>query len=211
MILRRRGLERSEQRRECSGGPFIAWAQFFYGADYFVERANPECGHAFADFGGNSLEIRHHHFGISGEARAEFFVLRGDADGASVQMALARHHAADGEQRGGAEAELVGAEKGGDEDVAAEFEAAVRAKAHAIAETGTQKRGVRVAEADFPGQAGIFDRSERRCTGAAVEAGDGDDVSASFGDPCSNDSDARAGDEFYADTGGRIDGAQIVD
>src|SRR5580700_4252509 len=91
MILRRRGPERSQQRRECSGGPFIAWAQFFYGADYFVERANTERGHAFADFGGDSSEIRHHHFGISGEASAEFFVLRGDADGASVQMALARH------------------------------------------------------------------------------------------------------------------------
>ena len=180
------------------------------GADNVVQRARAEPAEAFANFGGDTTKIGHSHFRFAAETRAIFFVLGGDACRAGIQVALAGHDAADGEKRGGAEAVLIGAEKSGDDDVAAEFEAAVGAQAHAAAKAGEQKRFVRFAQANFPGQAGIFDRSERRRAGAALEARDGDDVRAGFRDSGGDDSDTRAGDEFHADARGGIDGAQIV-
>ena len=104
-------------------------------ADDFLNRTGAELGEQFADLVGNAFEIGHHHFRIAGKARAIFFILRGDARGTSVQVALARHHAADGEERSGAEAVFVGAEQRGDDDVAAGFESAVDAQSNAAAKT----------------------------------------------------------------------------
>ena len=98
-------------------------------------RANdaPSAASAFADFASNAAKISHHHFGVSGESGAQFFVLRGDAHGASVQVALARHHATDGEQRGRAETKFVGAQQRGDDYVAPKFKSAIDAQTHAVA------------------------------------------------------------------------------
>jgi hypothetical protein len=43
-------------------------------------------------------------------------------------MALASHDAADGEERGGAETKFVGAENGGENDIARELQATVDAE-----------------------------------------------------------------------------------
>ena len=141
---------------------------------------------------------------------AQRFVLGGDADRASVQVALAGHDAADGQQRSGAEAEFVGAENRADQNVAREFQASVHAERDARTETRANQSFVRFAQTDFPGQAGIFDGGERRRAGATIVAADGDDVGAGFGDSGSDDADACAGNQFYADARARIDGAQIV-
>jgi hypothetical protein len=57
--------------------------------------------------------------GLAGEALAQHRVLRGHADRAGVEVALAHHDAADDDQRRGGEAELVGAQQRADDDVAA--------------------------------------------------------------------------------------------
>jgi hypothetical protein len=59
---------------------------------------------------------------------ARSFVLGADADRAGVGVALAHHDAAHGDQRGRADAELLGAQHGGDHDVAAGLDAAVGAQ-----------------------------------------------------------------------------------
>src|SRR4029077_12662539 len=51
----------------------------------------------------------------------------------------------------------------------------------------------------------------RRRTGTAVVAADGDDVGARLGHAGSDDADSGAGNEFHADAGARIDGAEVVD
>ena len=63
--------------------------------------------------------------GCAGEARAQDRVLRGDADRAGIQVALAHHDAAHGDERRGGEAEFFGAEQRGDDDVAAGLQLAV--------------------------------------------------------------------------------------
>ncbi len=64
-------------------------------------------------------------FGRAVELRPQLGSLGGDARRARVQVALARHVAADGDQAGGAEAVLLGAEQGGDDDVARAAQATV--------------------------------------------------------------------------------------
>ena len=82
-------------------------------------RAEAERGHDLAQLLGDEEEIVDHMLGRAGEAGAQHRILGGDADRAGVEMALAHHDAAGGDQRRGGEAEFVGAEHRGDGDVAA--------------------------------------------------------------------------------------------
>src|SRR5579859_4478905 len=180
-------------------------------AAQFGERADAKLGHVAANFFREGAEIGDDHFRFAVETQAQGFVLCGDANGAGVEMALARHDAADGDKGRGAESEFIGAEDGADQNVAGEAEAAVHAERDTRAQAGAQQSFVRVAEADLPGQAGVFDGSERRRAGAAIVAADCDDIRAGLGDPRGDHADAGAGDKLYADAGLRIDGAQVVD
>ena len=78
------------------------------------KRAVAERGHHLAHFLGDEEEVVDDVLGLAGEALAQHRVLRGDADRAGVEVALAHHDAAGGDQRRGREAELVGAEQGAD-------------------------------------------------------------------------------------------------
>jgi hypothetical protein len=82
-------------------------------------------GHHLAHFFGDEEEVVDDVLGLALEALAQHRVLRGDADRAGVEMALAHHDAAGRDQRRGGEAELVGAEQRADDDVAAGAQAAV--------------------------------------------------------------------------------------
>src|SRR5271155_2239517 len=155
---------------ERTRGSRVAGAEPLDTADDFADGTRADGSQTFPDFSSNAVKIGHHHFRITRKARPVFLILRGDTHGACIQVALAGHDAADGKQSGGAKAELIRAEKGGDDYVAADFESAVHAEAHAAAESGADQRAVGFAQAHFPGQPGIFDRCEWRCAGAAVKA-----------------------------------------
>ncbi len=95
-------------------------------ADHVGERAEAELRHEFAHFLRDELHEVHGVLRIAGEFRAQLRILRGDADGAGVQMADAHHDAAERDERRGREAELLRAEQRGDDDVAAGLHLAVR-------------------------------------------------------------------------------------
>ena len=128
--------------------------------------------------------------GRAGEARAQHRVLGGDADRAGVEMAFAHHDAAGGDQRRGREAEFVGAEHGGDRDVAAGAQAAVGLDDDPAAQAVEHQRLLGLGEADLPGQAGMGQRGQRRGAGAALIAGDGDMVGQALGDAGGDRADA---------------------
>ena len=94
-------------------------------ADHLVEAAEAELRHQLAHFLGDEEEIIDDVLGLAGEALAQHRVLRRDADRAGVEMALAHHDAAGGDQRRGRKAELVGAEHRADDDVAAGAQPAI--------------------------------------------------------------------------------------
>ncbi len=88
-------------------------------------RAEAELGHQLAHLLGDEEEVVDDVLGLAGEVLAQHRVLRRDADRAGVQMALAHHDAAGGDQRRRREAELVGAQQRADHHVAPGAEAAV--------------------------------------------------------------------------------------
>ena len=138
--------------------------------DHLVERAVAELGHVFAHFLGDEEEEVDDMLGLADEALAQHRVLRRDADRAGVEVALAHHDAAGGDQRRGGEAEFVGAEQGADDDVAAGAQAAVDLHDDARAQTVEHQGLMRFGEADFPRAAGVLDRGQRRSAGATLDS-----------------------------------------
>ena len=103
-------------------------------ADHLVDGAEAHVGHDFAELLGDEEEVVDDVFGLSGEHFPEDRILGGDADGAGVEVAFAEHDAAHDDERGGGEAELLGAEEAGDGNVAPGLELAVSLDDDAAAE-----------------------------------------------------------------------------
>jgi hypothetical protein len=106
--------------------------------------------HDLAQFFGDEEEVVDHVLGLAGEALAQHRVLRGDADRAGVEVALAHHDAAGRDQRRGGKAELVGAQQRADRHVAAGAQAAVDLHRDAAAQVVEHQRLLGFGKADFP-------------------------------------------------------------
>ena len=106
--------------------------------------------------------------GVPLELGAQRRILRGDAHRAGIQMALAHHDAAHGDQRRGGEAELFRAQQRGDGHVAAGLQLAIGLHADAAAQIVHHQHLLRFGEAQFPRDAGVLDGTERRSAGAAA-------------------------------------------
>ena len=145
-------------------------------ADGLGDRAEAERGQVLAHLLGDELEEVHDELGLAGEALAQLGVLRGDADRAGVEVADAHHDAARHDERRGGEAELLGAEQRGDDDVAAGLQLAVGLHDDAVAQAVEQQRLLGLGQAELPRRAGVLERRERAGAGAAVVAGDEHDV-----------------------------------
>ena len=96
--------------------------------------------------------------GLPGEPLAQLGVLRRDADRARVEVADAHHDAAAHDQRRRREAELLGAEQRGDDDVAAGLQLAVDLHHDAVAQAVEQQRLLGLGQAELPGRAGVLER-----------------------------------------------------
>ena len=121
-------------------------------ADHFVDGAEAELGHVLAHLFGNEEEEVDDVLRLALEARAQHGVLRGDADRAGVQVALAHHDAAHGDERRGGKAEFFRAKQRGDHDVAAGLQLAVGLHADAAAQIVQQQHLLGFSEAKLPGQ-----------------------------------------------------------
>ena len=180
-------------------------------ADHFVDRAEAQLGHDLPGIFGDHEQVIDDVLRLAGELLAEHGVLRGDADRASVEVALAHHDAAERDERRGREAKFLGAEDGGDHHVAARFEAAVGLQHDAAAQVVEHERLVRFGDAEFPGQAGVLDARERRSAGAAGVAGNQNVVGIAFGHAGRDRADAHFRDQLHAHASRRIAVLQIVD
>ncbi len=126
-------------------------------------------------------------------------------------MALAHHDAARGDQRGRREAELIGAQERADGDVAAGAQAAIDLHGDAAAQAVQHQGLLGLGQADLPRRACVGERGQRRSTGAAFEARDGDMVGTRLADARRHRADADFGDELHRDAGLRIDVLEVVD
>ena len=99
-------------------------------------------------------------FRLAGEVLAEVGVLCGDADRAGIEVALAEHAAAHGDQGAGCDAPFVGTEQGCSGHVAAGLDLAVGLNDYAAAEAVGDEHLLRFGEAQLPGEAGMLDCGE---------------------------------------------------
>ena len=149
--------------------------------------------------------------GLAGELLAEFGVLRGDADRTRVEMADAHHHAARHDERRGREAELLGAQQRGDDDVAAGLQLPVDLHDDAVAQTVHEQRLLRLGETELPRRARVLERRQRRCAGAAVVSRDQHDIGVRLGDTCRDRADADLGHQLHVHTSARVGVLEVVD
>ncbi len=154
--------------------------ELIHATDHFVHGSEAEFRHVLPHLFGDKEEEVNDVLGRAGEARAERRVLRGDAHRAGVEVALAHHNAADGDQRRSGEAELLGAQQGGNHHVASGLQLAVGLHSDAAAQIVEQQDLLGFGEAEFPRQARMLDGAERRGAGAAGVAGDEDHVGVSL-------------------------------
>ena len=126
-------------------------------ADELGDGADAELGHDLAALLGDHEEVVDDVLRLAGELGAQLGVLRRDADGARVQVALAHHDAAHGNQRRRGEAEHFGAEARSNGHVHAVAQAAVGLKRHAPAKPIEHQRLVRLGNAELEGQARVLD------------------------------------------------------
>ena len=138
------------------------------------------------------------------ELLAELGVLGGDADRAGVEVADPHHDAAHDDQRRGGEAVLLGAQQGGDHDVAAGLHLAVGLDDDPVAELVQDERLLGLGQAQLPGDAGVLERGQRAGAGAAVVAADQDDVAVRLGHARGDRADADLGHELDADPRPRV-------
>ena len=115
------------------------------------------------------------------------------------------------DERRRGEAELLGAEQRGDDDVAAGAHLAVGLQDDAAAQVVLHEHLVRLGEPELPGHAGVLDRGERRRARAAVVTRDQDHVGVRLGDARRDRADARFGDQLHADARARVRHLQIED
>ena len=180
-------------------------------ADHLVDGPEAHGGHQLAHLLGDEEEVVDDVFGQALEALAQHRILRGDADRAGVEVALAHHDAAGGDQGRGREAELVGAEQRRDHHVASRAQAAVGLERDAAAQAVEHERLLRLGEADLPRGARMLERGQRRGTRAALEARDRDVVGARLGDACRHGADAHFRDELHRHVGRRVHVLQVED
>ena len=160
---------------------------------------------------GDQEEEVHHVLGLAGKLLAQLRVLRGDADRAGVEVALAQHDAAHRDQARGGHAELLGAQQRGDEHVARGAQAAVDLHADAAAQPVLHQHLLRLGQAQLPRQARVLDARQRRGARAALVAGDDHAARARLGHAGGDGAHAHLAHQLHADARRGVHRLQVVD
>ena len=151
-------------------------------------------------------------FGLARERLPKLGVLRGDADRAGIQVALAHHDAAEGDQRDGAESELLGAEQRADRPRRGRCcicpSTCTRMRSRSRFMTSVCWVSARPISHGMP--AYLIDESGE-APGAAVVAADEHHVGLSLRDARGDGAHADLGDELYRDAGVRVRVLEVED
>ena len=153
----------------------------------------------------------HHLRQADEELAAQARVLCGDAGGAIVEVADAQVLAAQCNHGRGAKAEGLGTEDGGLDHVQAGLQAAIGLHPHPASQAIGAQHLLRLGQAQLPGRAGVFHAGQGRGAGAAVIAGDGDQVRIGLGDSGGDGADPGFRHQLHRDQRFRVDLLQVID
>ena len=167
--------------------------------------------HDLAQFLGNEEEIVDDMLRRAGEALAQNRVLRRNADRTGVEMALAHHQAARGNQRRRGKAEFVRAQKRRDCDIAPGAHSAVHLHGNAPAKSVEHQGLLGFRQADFPRAPGMGGRGQRRRPGAAVETRNRHMIGSAFGDARRHRAHADFGHQLHRNARFGVDALQVAD
>jgi len=126
-------------------------------------------------------------------------------------VAHAHHDAAGDHEGGGGEAELLGTEECGDHDVTAGLQLAVGLHDDPVPQVVQHEGLLGLGEAQLPRRTGVLERRQRAGAGAAVVAGDEDDVGVRLGDARRHGPHAHLRDELDVDARRRVGVLEVVD
>ena len=205
-----------EQRRQIQQtmrgqGAFSLLQQIGAANDLF-DRTRAQLRQITAHFFGEAAEEILDALGQAGEViDAQFVVLGRDAGGAVVEMTDAQVFAAQRDHRRGAETEGLGAQQRSLDHVQAGLHAAVGLHDHAVAQAVGDQRLPRFGQAQLPRRAGVADRRDRAGAGAAVVAGNSDEVGTGFRDTRCDGAHAGMRDQLHRDQRVGIHLAQVED
>src|SRR5205823_4933727 len=189
----------------------VAHVQHVDAPDHVVDGAEAERCHDLAQLLGDEHHEVDHVLGLALELLPQHRVLGRDADRAGVQVADAHHDAARGDQRGGGEAVLLGAQERRDGDVPPGLQLPVGLHPDAPAEIVGDQDLLRLGEPELPGDARVLDRGERGGARAARVPADQDDVGLRLGDAGGDRAHAHLGNQLHAHARAIVRVLEIVD
>ena len=123
---------------------------------------------------------------------------------ANAQVFTAQRH-----HRTGTEAEAFRTQNRRFDDVEAGFQTAVHLQTDLVTQTVSHQRLLGFHQAKLPRAARVFHGGERACAGAAVIAGNGDQIRIGFRHAGGDGADARLGNQLHGDHRFRVDLLQV--
>mmetsp|Transcript_4366 Transcript_4366/g.6154 ORF Transcript_4366/g.6154 Transcript_4366/m.6154 type:complete len:1101 (-) Transcript_4366:1586-4888(-) len=180
-------------------------------AHHLLKGAEAHLGHVLPHLLGQQEEVVDHVLGLAVELLAQVRVLRGDAHGAGVQVALAHHDAAQRDEGPRGEAHLLGAQQRGHHHIAAVADLPVRLQPHARPQVVQHQRLLRLGHAQLPGQAGALHARPGRRARAAVVPRDHNVVRLGLGHARRDHAHAHLGHQLHRDLARGLRVLQVVD
>ena len=180
-------------------------------ANHIVQRTRTDGGKDFTHLcriKGNQI---HNLIGIARELFAQRFVLGAHAHGACIRLALTHHDAAHRDQGGGADAVFLGPHHRRHYNIPPGTQTTIGAQRDALAQVVHGEYLMRLGQAHFPRQTGVFDRRGGGGTRAAIMPRNQDHIGLGLGHAGRDRADARRRHQLDSHLAARVDLLEIID
>ncbi len=185
--------------------------QYIGAAHHFIDSAEAQLRHNLPQFLSDEGHKVDRVLGIAREVLPQGRILGRHTNGAGVFVAHPHHDAAEGYQWCRGEAVLFCAEEGGDRHVSPGLNLTVRFYGDAAAQIIQHQGLVGFRQAQFPGEARMFDRGLGRRSCATVKTRDQHHIGVSFCHPSGDSANPHFRHQFDADPCFAIGVLEIVD
>ena len=133
---------------------------------------------------------------LATKALAKFWILRRNANRASIEVTHPHHHASTHYERCCSKPKFFGPKQRSNNDVTPSFHLPVSLHHDSVAQSIEQQCLLCFGQPKFPGCTNMFERCKRRCTSATIVTRDQHHVSFGFTHPGSNRADTNFGHQL---------------
>src|SRR5690606_30187338 len=165
---------------------WMAYPEYIRAADHLIDFSETEFGHDLTQVVRQEAEEVHHVIRISREELAERFVLCGNTDRTRIEVTFTHHNTAFDDERCRGNAPLFGTQQGCYGDVATRANLTVCLQYHTASEIVLHQCLMRFGKPELPGQSGVTNGPDRRCSRSAICTGNEDCIGLRLSHPCGN-------------------------